>query len=119
MFANLYASMLPVLLTVTPTAAPAAGGGTVASIVSKVITVVAGIFAIIMVIGIAKSGIELKKGNGSGSYVKIVVEIVVFILLLGAIYMAANYEKLGKSASNVVDKGVQVIETNVEDVLNP
>ena len=68
-----------------------------------------------MIYSIVKDGLDYAKGNGSNSILKIVGKVLFLILLIGLVYVAMNYDNLGKKAQKVGDQAINVVESGLND----
>lgn len=96
-----------------------AGGATQSTFVSGLVKWAAGIggglIAIFLIYSIVKDGLDYAKGNGSNSILKIVGKVLFLILLIGLVYVAMNYDNLGKKAQKVGDQAINVVESGLND----
>ena len=74
----------------------------------------AGIIAVILIIAIIKEGLTYAKGNG-GSLWSLVGKVLVLILMIGLIFLAQNYSKLGQSAQKVGEGALDVVTEQAEE----
>ena len=72
---------------------------------SNVIKYVGGVggalVGIFLIVSIVKDGIQFAKGGGQVSPFKIVGKVLFLILMIGLIFLAVNYESIGKTGQNV------------------
>ena len=94
-----------------------AAGGTMGKIVSWAAGIGGGVVALFLIISLAKDGIGLAKGSSDSSILKIIGKALFLILIIGLIYLAVNYESLGKKAESIADKGVNTVDTEVNKAL--
>jgi hypothetical protein len=73
------------------------------------------IIALFLIYAIVKDGIGYAKGNGS--VFPIIGKVLFLILCIGLIFIAINYNKLGQSASNIADKGVNVVQEQAGEIM--
>lgn len=96
-----------------------AGGATQSTFISGLVKWAAGIggglIAIFLIYSIVKDGLDYAKGNGSNSILKIVGKVLFLILLIGLVYVAMNYDNLGKKAQKVGDQAINVVESGLND----
>ena len=74
----------------------------------------AGIIAVILIVAIIKEGLTYAKGNG-GSLWSLVGKVLVLILMIGLIFLAQNYSKLGQSAQKVGEGALNVVTKQAEE----
>lgn len=94
------------------------GPGIMAKVIGWVAGLGGGIVAIFLVVSLVKDGIGFAKGDGNSSIWKIVGKALFLILIIGLIYLATNYDSLGKKASSVADKGINQVESESNTILN-
>ncbi len=73
-----------------------------------------GIIAVILIIAIIKEGLTYAKGNG-GSLWSLVGKVLVLILMIGLIFLAMNYSKLGQSAQKVGEGALDIVTEQAEE----
>ena len=91
----------------------AAGSGTMTNIVKWAATIGGGLVALFLIINIVKEGFAYAKGQGNGSVLGIIGKVLFLILMIGIIFLAANYFILGKTAKNIGEQGVNIVATEV------
>lgn len=94
-----------------------AANGTMTKIVKWAAGIGGGIVAIFLIISLAKDGIGLAKGSGDSSVLKIIGKALFLILIIGLIYLAMSYDSLGKKAKNIANKGVNTVNTEINNAL--
>lgn len=72
-------------------------------------SVAAGIVAIFLMISIVKDAVGYAKGSGNSSVLKIVGKVIFMIIMLGLIYLAMNYDDLGKKGQDLSNKGFDIV----------
>lgn len=85
----------------------------IASLVSYAAGIGGGIVAVFLVVSLVKDGIEFAKGQGSVSIFKIIGKALFLILIIGLIFLAVNYDSIGKKAQNIGDKAINTIDNEV------
>lgn len=95
----------------------AEGSGTMSTIVTWAAGIGGGIVALFLIISLAKDGIGLAKGSGDSSILKIIGKALFLILIIGLIYLAVNYNDLGNKAQNIANKGVGIVNNEVNNAL--
>lgn len=95
----------------------AAGSGTMNNIVKWAATIGGGLVALFLIINIVKEGFAYAKGQGNGSVLGIIGKVLFLILMIGIIFLAQNYEKLGNAAKDIGQKGVDIVQTEVNGAL--
>ena len=95
----------------------AANTTTMGKIVGWAAGIGGGVVALFLIISLAKDGIGLAKGSSDSSILKIIGKALFLILIIGLIYLAVNYESLGKKAENIAGKGVNTVDTEVNKAL--
>lgn len=106
------AKILPFMVTL------AAGSGTMSNIVKWAATIGGGLVALFLIINIVKEGFAYAKGQGNGSVLGIIGKVLFLILMIGIIFLAQNYEKLGNAAKDIGQKGVDIVQTEVNGALS-
>lgn len=96
----------------------AAGSGTMNGIVKWAATIGGGLVALFLIINIVKEGFAYAKGQGNGSVLGIIGKVLFLILMIGIIFLAQNYEKLGNAAKDIGQKGVDIVQTEVNGALS-
>ena len=96
----------------TPTDVPL-----IQNIVAFAAGIVGGLIALFMIFAIFMEAKNLIKGEGSASIWKLLGKVLVFILMIGLVYVAIGYTSLGQSAKDVADKGVGAVISTVSDAL--
>lgn len=76
-----------------------------------------GLVALFLIISLVKDGMEFAKGQGSVSIWKILGKAIFLILIIGLVFLATNYKKLGNTAKSVGDKAVNTVNTEVNNIL--
>ena len=89
----------------------------VSFIVAFAAGIVGGLIALFMIFAIFMEAKNLIKGEGSASIWKLLGKVLVFILMIGLVYVAIGYTSLGQSAKDVADKGVGAVISTVPDAL--
>lgn len=72
-----------------------------------------GIVAVFLIVSLAKNGIEFARGQGSVSIWKILGQALFLIIIVGLIFLAVNYKNLGNTASQIGNKAVNTVNTEV------
>ena len=92
---------------ITAFAADANSGG--GSFIGKVVKwaggIGGGLVAIALIISLVKDALEMSKGGGNASPIKIIGKALLLILVLGLIGLAMNYDSLtnkGKTVGNII-----------------
>lgn len=89
---------------------------------SKIVGWVAGvggaIVAIFIIVALVKDGIEFSKGQGNGSVFKIIGKVLFLIVILGLIFVAVNYTKLGEKAQTVGNGVINTVSNEATGLLN-
>lgn len=99
-----------------PAPASTAGKSTFLSGVIKYVGGVGGaLVGIFLIVSIVKDGIQFAKGGGQVSPFKIVGKVLFLILMIGLIFLAVNYEKIGETGQSV---GQGVIDTLSSELKN-
>lgn len=81
------------------------GGSFVGNVVKWVGGIGGGLVAIALIISLVKDALDMAKGGGNASPVKIVGKALVLILVLGLIGLAMSYDNLqskGETAGNLI-----------------
>ena len=95
------------------------GGAGKSTFLSGVIKYVGGVggalVGIFLIVSIVKDGIQFAKGGGQVSPFKIVGKVLFLILMIGLIFLAVNYEKIGETGQSV---GQGVIDTISSELKN-
>lgn len=68
---------------------------------------------IFLIVSIVKDGIAFAKGGGQVSPFKIVGKVLFLILMIGLIYLAINYNSLGKTAQGIGNNVVNEVNNQV------
>lgn len=113
MVSTILAHLLPFM---TVAAAPAAQTpDIIKTILGFVAGIGGGIVAIFLIVSLVKDAIAFSSGNGSNSIWKIIGKVLFLILMIGLIFLALNYDKLGQTAegvaSNVLNEGTGIIQS--------
>lgn len=108
---TLYFKLLPFYLAFAAT--EPTENTTVSKIVGWAASIGGGIVAIALIISIVKEGWAYSKGQGNGSVLGIIGKVLFLILMIGIIFLAANYFILGKTAKNIGEQGVNIVATEV------
>jgi len=77
-----------------------------------------GLVAIALIISLVKDALEMSKGGGNASPIKIVGKALLLILVLGLIGLAMNYDSLttkGKTVGNII---VNEAENQANEIQN-
>ena len=90
---------------------------TMSTIVTWAAGIGGGVVALFLIIALAKDGIGLAKGSGDSSILKIIGKALFLILIIGLIYLAVNYDSLGDKAQNIANKGVNIVNNEVNGAL--
>jgi hypothetical protein len=107
----IFAKIMPFMVAL------AAGSGTMNNIVKWAATIGGGLVALFLIINIVKEGFAYAKGQGNGSVLGIIGKVLFLILMIGIIFLAQNYEKLGNAAKDIGQKGVDIVQTEVNGAL--
>lgn len=100
------------------TAGPKPTSSTFMSGVVKWVAGIGGaIVAIFIIVALVKDGIEFSKGSGNGSVFKIIGKVLFLIVILGLIFVAVNYEKLGNKAQGIGDNAIELINNEAGTLL--
>lgn len=95
----------------------ATSSGTMSRVVKWVAGIAGGIIAIALIISLVKDGVGLAKGSGDSSILKVIGKALFLILIIGLIYVAVNYDSLGKKAETIANKGINTVNTEVNKAL--
>ena len=95
----------------------AEGSEIIGNLVKWAATIGGGLVACFLIYAIVKEGIAYAKGSGSGSVLGIIGKALFLILMIGIIFLAQNYEKLGNAAKDIGQKGVDIVQTEVNGAL--
>lgn len=102
-----------ILTLLIPTLTAYASGGAAVqtpSIMTTVLQYVAGIgggiVAIFLIVSLVKDAISYANGNGNGGLWKIVGKVLTLILMIGLIFLALNWQKLGGTASRLASNAL-------------
>ena len=87
------------------------------TVISWVAGLGGGIVAIFLVVSLVKDGIGFAKGDGNSSIWKIVGKALFLILIIGLIYLATNYDDLGKKSSSIADNAINQVESESNNIL--
>lgn len=87
------------------------------NIVAFAAGIVGGLIALFMIFAILMEAKNLIKGEGSASIWKLLGKVLVFILMIGLVYVAISYSSLGKKAKNIANSGVDAVISTVPDAL--
>lgn len=109
---TLYFKLLPFYLAF---AADPTENTTVSKIVGWAASIGGGIVAIALIISIVKEGWAYSKGQGNGSVLGIIGKVLFLILMIGIIFLAANYFILGTTAKSIGQQGVNIVATEVNN----
>ena len=93
------------------------GPGIMQTVISWVAGLGGGIVAIFLVVSLVKDGIGFAKGDGNSSIWKIVGKALFLILIIGLIYLATNYDDLGKKSSSIADNAINQVESESNNIL--
>lgn len=74
-----------------------------------------GIVAVFLMVSIVKDAVGYAKGNGQVSVFKIIGKVVFMIIMIGIIFLAVNYEKIGNRGQDIANKGLNVVEQSIND----
>ena len=112
-------NVITTIASFMPYMALVANGPTENTFMSGVVKWAAGIggaiIALFLIYAIVKDGINYAKG--SGSVFPIIGKVLFLILCIGLIFIAINYNKLGQSASNIADQGVNVVQEQAGEIM--
>lgn len=98
-------------------AADPSGPGIMQTVIGWVAGLGGGIVAIFLVVSLVKDGIGFAKGDGNSSIWKIVGKALFLILIIGLIYLATNYDSLGKKSSSIADNAINQVESESNNIL--
>ncbi len=76
-----------------------------------------GIIALFLIVSLVKDGIEFAKGQGSVSIFKIVGKALFLILIIGLVFLAVNYKKLGNTAETLGNKVIEKANNEANVIL--
>ena len=91
--------------------------GTMDGIVKWVAGIGGGIVAVFLIISLAKDAIGIAKGSGDSSIMKVIGKALFLILIIGLIFLAMNYSSLGGTAGDIANKGIDVVDKEVNSAL--
>lgn len=110
---TLYFKLLPFYLAFAAT--DPTENATVSKIVGWAASIGGGIVAIALIISIVNEGWAYSKGQGNGSILGIIGKVLFLILMIGIIFLAANYFILGTTAKSIGQQGVNIVATEVNN----
>ena len=115
-FNELWIALMKCLPMVDAFAAPAANT-TMNGIIGWVAGIGGGVVAIFLIVSLAKDAIGIAKGSGDSSIMKVIGKALFLILIIGLIFLAVNYNKLGTTAESIADKGISKVDTEMQNAL--
>lgn len=86
-------------------------------VVSWIAGIGGGIVAICLIISLIKDGLGYAKGQGDSSVFKIIGKVVFLIVIIGLIFVAANYSDLGNKGKTIANEGVRIANEEVNNAL--
>lgn len=106
------------LLKVMPfVSAFAAGGGALDTTVKWIGGIGGAIVAIFLIVGLIKDGIGLATGSGDSSILKVISKALFLILIIGLIFAAQQYDKLGATGQKAANKIVDAVDGEINNAL--
>ena len=94
----------------------ATGNTTITNVLGWAGGIIGGIIALFLMWSILMEAKNLIKGEGSSSVWKLVGKSLVFILMIGLVFLSINYLALGKKAGNVAGGAVSTIESELPNL---
>jgi len=116
---NAYSLMNSILMDNANMNTNNAASNLLSKIIGIGIGVAGGILALLLVISIVKDGIEFHKGNGNGSWVKIISKVLFFVVCIGLVIIAANWQALGNKAAGLGNNLLNAVENFGNDIVGP
>lgn len=102
---GLWLQVCPVVTAFAADANKSSEGSFVGNVVKWVGGIGGGLVAIALIISLVKDAIDMSKGGGNASPVKIVGKALLLVLVLGLIGLATQYDNLtskGKTVGNII-----------------